>query len=43
MLGYIYDFDVPGEVSHTRENFIDYFHPRQPVLDDVTRKIWGKE
>lgn len=41
-LGDIYDFDVPGEVSNTRENFIDYFHPRQPVIDGVTREIWSK-
>ncbi len=42
-LGDTYNFDVPGEVSNTRENFIDYFHPRRPILDDVTRKVWGKE
>jgi len=41
-LGYTYDFDVPGETSRVRENFIDYFHPRDNIIDELTKEIWGQ-
>jgi len=41
-LGYTYDFDVKGEITRTRENFIDFFHPRDFILDELTREIWSK-
>jgi hypothetical protein len=41
--GDTYDLDVYGEVKNTRENFFDYYHLRQPILDSLTMKIWGKK
>ncbi len=40
--GYTYDFDVPGETTRVRENFIDYFHPRDNIIDELTKEIWGQ-
>lgn len=42
-LGITYDLDVPGDIKNKRENFIDYFHPIQPVMDTLAYRIWGKE
>ncbi len=39
-LGYTYDFDVPGETTRNRKNFIDYFHPRDNIIDELTKEIW---
>ncbi|MCB2219256.1 MAG: hypothetical protein KQI35_02590 [Bacteroidetes bacterium] len=35
------DYDVDLEVSKKRENFIDYFHPRPPILNRIAREVWG--
>jgi len=42
-IGKTYDLDVQGELKNSRSAFIDYFHLRQPYLDQVTRQIWGNE
>ncbi len=42
-LGETYDYDVGLEVSKHRENFTDYFHPRENVLNQMTRSIWGPD
>jgi hypothetical protein len=42
-LGKTYDFNLEGEERKIRENFIDYYHPRQPLLTDITKRIWGKQ
>ncbi|RLD73289.1 MAG: hypothetical protein DRJ10_17995 [Bacteroidetes bacterium] len=41
-LGYVYDFNQPGDITKQRKNFKDYFHPHNHVLDEVTRKIWSQ-
>ncbi len=42
-LGKTYDFELPSEMTGKRAKFIDYFHPKQPVLDKITREVWGKQ
>ena len=42
-LGKTYDFEVFDEFTGVRENFIDYFHPKQHILDDITREVWGEK
>jgi hypothetical protein len=42
-IGDTYDLDVPGEIKNNRENYFDYFHPRQAVLDEITTQIWCRE
>jgi hypothetical protein len=42
-LGKTLDLDVPENFKYTRECFIDYFHLRQPYLDQLTRQIWSNE
>jgi hypothetical protein len=37
-----YDLDT-GYVKNNRDNFFDYFHPRDPVIDLITRHIWCKK
>jgi hypothetical protein len=37
------DLDVPSDIKNKRENFIDYFHPQQNILDLLTRQIWGQQ
>ncbi len=37
------DLDIPGEIKEDRKNFVDYFHPIQPVLDTLTYEIWAKK
>jgi len=39
-LAFTYDLDIPGELKNKRENFIDYFHPIQPIMDTLAYKIW---
>jgi hypothetical protein len=41
-LAYVYDFDYPSQITEVRENFIDYFHPRNHVIDNLTKEIWGQ-
>ena len=40
-LGNTIDLDVPCEIKNTREAYIDFFHIRQPYLDQLTKQIWG--
>jgi hypothetical protein len=42
-MGNVYYFQVLNEPAKNRDNFIDYFHPKQHILDDVTREVWGKQ
>jgi hypothetical protein len=42
-LGNVYDYEVLNEQARNRANFIDYFHPKQHILDEITREVWGKE
>lgn len=37
----VIDYDTGLDWSRYRENFTDYFHPRQPLLDRITREVWG--
>lgn len=39
-LAFVYDFDQPNEITKSRENFYDYFHPRPNIIDDLTELIW---
>lgn len=41
-LAYTYDYDIPSNISIKRENFMDYFHPRDHVVDELTKKIWSQ-
>lgn len=41
-LGTTYDFESSNEIMGNRDNFIDYFHPKQHLLDEITREVWGK-
>lgn len=41
-LGAVNDFDHPGMITENRANFIDYFHPRNNVIDKLTKEIWAK-
>ncbi|MCB0806743.1 MAG: hypothetical protein KDC05_13170 [Bacteroidales bacterium] len=43
VLGKVYDFDTDVPENHVRENFIDYFHPRENLLDRCIEKIWKQE
>jgi hypothetical protein len=38
-----YDLETSSGLSENRSNFIDYFHPRQEIVDDLTKYIWGNE
>ena len=40
-LAYVYDFDRPSEITLKRENFIDYFHPRKHIIDQL-QEIWNQ-
>lgn len=40
-LAKVNDFDHPSEITENRGNFIDYFHPRNNVIDQLTKEIWG--
>jgi len=40
--GKTYDFYKKSELSNNRDNFSDYFHPKQPVVDEITRDVWGR-
>ncbi|NTW72982.1 MAG: hypothetical protein HGA49_12170 [Eubacteriaceae bacterium] len=40
--GKTYDLDQLSEIKQNRENFIDYFHPNQVMIDSLTRMIWSK-
>lgn len=39
-LAFVYDFDQPNEITKSRENFYDYFHPKPNIIDDLTEQIW---
>lgn len=38
--GKSYDLDQLSEIKQNRDNFIDYFHPKQEIIDSLTRMIW---
>ncbi|OQX72526.1 MAG: hypothetical protein B6D61_13625 [Bacteroidetes bacterium 4484_249] len=40
--GKTYDFNLQNKISKKRDNFSDYFHPTQPVIDEITKEIWGR-
>jgi hypothetical protein len=42
-LAYTYDLETSSELSENRNNFIDYFHPKQDLVDDITENIWGNQ
>lgn len=42
-LGRIYDFEEYKGITEVREYFIDYFHPKESILDKITREVWGTE
>ena len=39
----VYDLDKLAGLKEYRYNFIDYFHPTQPVIDSLTRLVWTNE
>ncbi len=41
--GNTYDLDTLTEIKSRRENFFDYFHPRQVIIDSLTRMVWKKK
>lgn len=41
-LSFVYDYDIPSEITQSRENFLDYFHPKNHVIDDLTKEIWSQ-
>ena len=40
LIGNTYDYDVPGPISDTRENFRDYFHPQMNLVNEFTDRTW---
>ena len=38
--GNTFDLDQLAEIKQNRKNFIDYFHPKQDIIDSLTRMIW---
>lgn len=41
-LGFVYDFDQPNEITKSRENFSDYFHPKNHIINKLTIEIWNQ-
>jgi len=37
----VLDYSGYNNVAEVRDNFMDYFHPKQHVIDDITVEIWG--
>lgn len=37
--GFTYDLDTLSSIKNRRENFIDFFHPKQVIIDSLTRMI----
>ncbi|MCD4730321.1 MAG: hypothetical protein K8R74_06965 [Bacteroidales bacterium] len=42
-IGFTYDFDNMTTINSKRGNFLDYFHPKDYIIDDLTRKIWNQK
>ena len=40
-LGTVFDYEVLNKQSTNRNNFFDYFHPKQHIIDEITREVWG--
>lgn len=41
-LGHTHDYWNKNDATKVRQNFIDYFHPRQQLIDQITIEVWGQ-
>lgn len=42
-MGRTINLDLLSDIKAKRENFIDYFHPNNAIMDSLVRKVWVKE
>ena len=40
--GNVHDYSFVPQFSNERENFYDFFHPRNPVVETVVHEIWSR-
>lgn len=39
-LGHTHDYWIKSDFSKDRNNFLDFFHPKQPIIDKITIEVW---